>query len=196
MNVRTAAVCLVFTLVLGVAGAHAQGPPAGGPGSAAALTARLDALEASVAALTARVTAIETIDESDIVGRYQFAYLGIELNGASNPHLGKVGTSEGHAVVTLGADHSVVFSDGRSLTCTLTIMAFGTTDCDVPEEEEEPGPPTWSVANGLLTLGAGDPNDQLVFRVGANGVFLAADSSEYLPGNGWAVVFVLTKLAN
>ena len=195
MNVRIAALCLVVTFAVGVVGAQAQGPPAGGPGAAASLAARIEALEARAADAEARLAALETIDESDVIGRYQFAYLGIELNGPFNQHLGRVGTSEGHGVVTLAADHSVVFSDGGSLDCTLTILATGTVVCRVPEEEEE-GPVTWSMANGLLTIGAGDPNDQLVFRVGANGVFVAADSSQFLPGNGWAVVFMLAKLAN
>ena len=190
MNVRTAALCLVVTLVVGVAGAQAQGPPAGGPGANASLAARIEALEA-------RVAALETIDESDIVGSYQFAYLGIELNRGFAPGTpAEMSTSEGNAVVTLNADHSVVFSAGKSLGCELPIQTFAIVTCEPQEEEEGPGPPTWSVANGLLTIGAGDPNDQLVFRVGANGVFVAADSSEFLPGNGWAVVFILSKLAN
>ena len=192
MNVRTAALCLVVTFVVGVAGAQAQGPPAGGPGANASLAARIEALEA-------RVAALETIDESDIVGSYQLAYLGIELNRgfAGTPGTpARMSTSEGDAVVTLNADHSVVFSAGKSLGCELPIQPFAIVTCEEPEEEEEGGPPTWSVANGLLTIGAGDPNDQLVFRVGANGVFVAADSSEFLPGHGWAVVFILSKLAN
>jgi hypothetical protein len=51
------------------------------------------------------------------------------------------------------------------------------------------------MANGMLTISAGD-GDLLVFRLAANGVFVAADSSEFQPGHGWAVVFVLSKLAN
>jgi hypothetical protein len=191
MKVRTPALCLVVTFVVGVAGAHAQGPPAD-PGGAASLAARITALEA-------RVTALETIDESDIIGRYQFAYLGIELNRgfAGTPGTpARMSTSEGDAVVTLNADHSVQFSEGSSLGCTLPILTFGVVECEPQEEEEGPGPPTWSFANGLLTIGAGDPDDQLVFRVGANGVFVAADSSEFQPGHGWAVVFILSKLAN
>lgn len=197
MNVRTAALCLVATFVVGVAGAHAQGPPAGGPGAAASLAARIDALEASLAALEARVGAIETIDESDVVGRYQFAHLGIEMNrGFIGGTPARISTSESNFVLTLNADHSVQFSDGSSLGCTLPILALGVVECEVPDEEEEPGPPTWSLADGVLTIGAGDPNDQLMFRMAANGVFVAADSSEFLPGHGWAVIFVATKLAN
>lgn len=191
MKVRTAALCLVFTFAVGVVGAHAQGPPAAGPGAAASLAARIEALEA-------RVTALETIDESDIVGSYQFAYLGIELNRgfAGTPGTpARMSTSEGDGVITLNADHSVQFS-GSSFGCTLPILTYGIVECEPQEEEEEPGPPTWSVADGLLTIGAGDPDDQLVFRVSANGVLVAADSSEFQPGHGWAVVFVLTKLAN
>ena len=99
-------------------------------------------------------------------------------------------------MVTLNADHSVQFSAAKSLGCELPILTFGIVTCEPQEEEEGPGLPTWSVANGLLTIGAGDPSDQLVFRVGANGLFVAADSSEFQPGNGWAVIFVLSKLAN
>jgi hypothetical protein len=189
MNVRTAALCLVVTFVVGVAGAHAQGPPSD-PGSAASLAARIAALEA-------RVAAIETIDESDIVGRYQFAHLGIELNrGFIGGPPARVGTSESDGVLILNADHSVQFSDGRSLACTLPVLSLGIVECEPGEEEEAPGPVTWSVANGVLTIGAGDPDDQLVFRMTANGVFVAADSSEFQPGHGWAVIFVVTKLAN
>ena len=191
MNVRTAALYLVVTFVVGVAGARAQGPPAGGPGANASLAARIEALEA-------RVAALETIDESDIVGSYQLAYLGIELNRgfAGTPGTpARMSTSEGNAVVTLNADHSVVFSEGKSLGCELPIQAFAIVTCEPPEEEEEGGPPTWSIENGVLRIGA-DPNDSLVFRLAATGVFLAADSSEFLPGHGWAVVFMMTKLAN
>ena len=191
MHVRTAALCVVATLVVGVPGAHAQGPPAA-PGPAASLATRIAELEA-------RVTALETIDESDIIGRYQFIYLGIELNRgfAGTPGTpARMSTSEGDGVITLNADHSVQFSAAKSLGCELPILTFGIVTCEPQEEEEGPGPPTWSVANGLLTIGAGDPSDQLVFRVGANGVFVAADSSEFQPGHGWAVIFVLSKLAN
>lgn len=197
MNVRTAALCLVVTFVFGVAGAQAQGPPADGPGAAASLAARIDALEATIAALESRVAAIETIDESDVVGRYQFTHLGIDLSrGTVGGQPAQVGTSESAGVLTLNADHSVQFSDGQSLSCKLPILAFGVVECEPGEEEEEPGPPTWSLADGVLTIGAGDPDDQLRFRMTANGVFVAADSSEYEPGHGWAVIFVVSKLAN
>jgi hypothetical protein len=202
MKVRNAALCLVVTFAVGIAGAHAQGPPAGGPGANASLAARIDALEARAAESEARLAALETIDESDVIGRYQLAYLGIQLNrGDSTPTTenpggqpARVGTSEGNAVVTLNADHTVQFSDGASLSCKLPVLTFGVASCDVPEEEEGE-PPTWSIDNGLLRIGA-DPNDSLVFRLAASGVFVAADSSEFEPGHGWAVVLIMTKLAN
>ena len=196
MKLRTAALSIVVTFVVGVAGAVAQGPPAG-PGPAASLAARIDALEARAAAAEARLDALETIDESDIVGSYQFAYLGIELNRgfAGTPGTpAQMSTSEGDAVVTLNADHSVVFSAGKSLGCELPIQTYAIVTCETPEEEEEGGPPTWSIDNGVLRIGS-DPNDSLLFRLAANGVFVAADSSEFLPGHGWAVVFIMTKLA-
>jgi hypothetical protein len=96
----------------------------------------------------------------------------------------------------LNDDHSVQFVEGSGLGCTLPILALGIVECEVPEEEEEQTEPTtWSMANGMLTISAGD-GDLLVFRLAANGVFVAADSSEFQPGHGWAVVFVLSKLAN
>jgi hypothetical protein len=190
MNVRTVALGVVVTFVVGVAGAHAQGPPAGGPGAGASLAARIDALEA-------RVAALETLDENDIVGRYQAIHLGIELNpGFLNGPPARVSTSESSFVLQLNADHSVQFVEGKGLGCTLEATALGRVECEVPEEEEEQTEPTtWSMANGMLTISAGD-GDLLVFRLAANGVFVAADSSEFQPGHGWAVVFVLTKLAN
>ena len=197
MNVRTAALCLVITFAVGVAGAQAQGPPAGGPGAGASLAARIADVEARMAALEARVAALETIDESDVVGRYQFAHLGIELNrGFIGGTPARMGTSESDGVLILNADHSVQFSDGKSLQCTLPVLALGIVECEPSEEEDEPGLVTWSLADGVLTIGAGDPDDQLVFRMTATGVFVAADSSEFLPGHGWAVIFVVTKLAN
>lgn len=191
MNVRTAALCLVATFFVGVAGAHAQGPP-DGPGPAASLAARIAALEARAAQFEERVAALETIDESDVVGRYQFAHLGIELNrGFINGDPARVSTSESQGVLILNADHSVQFTDFKGLGCTLPVLALGIVECETPEEEEEPGPVTWSLADGLLTIG-----NELAFRMVASGVFVAADSSEFQPGHGWAVIFVVTKLAN
>jgi hypothetical protein len=188
MKVRIAALCLAVTFVVGVAGARAQGPPAG-PGPAASLAARIDALEA-------RVAALETLDEKDIVGRYQMIHLGIELSrGFLNGSPASVSTSESSLVFTLNADHSVQFVEGNGLGCSLPILALGVVECEVPEQEEQTEPATWSMANGLLTISTGD-GDQLVFRLAANGVFVAADSSEFLPGFGWAVVFVVTKLGD
>ena len=97
-------------------------------------------------------------------------------------------------MITLNADHTVQ-SSGKSLACTLPVLSLGIVECG-PGEEEDPGAFRWSVADGMLTISAGDPNDQLVFRVAANGVLVAADSSEFLPGHGWATIFILTKLAN
>jgi hypothetical protein len=189
MNVRTVALGVV-TFVVGVIGAHAQGPPAGGPGAGASLAARIDALEA-------RVAALETLDEKDIAGRYQMIHLGIELNrGFDGGSPAAVSTSESNIVLRLNDDHSVQFVEGSGLGCTLPILALGIVECEVPEEEEEQTEPTtWSMANGMLTISAGD-GDLMVGRLAANGVFVAADSSEFQPGHGWAVVFVLSKLAN
>jgi hypothetical protein len=190
MKVRTAAVCFVVTFAVGVVRAHAQGPPPA-PGGGASLAARIEALEA-------RVAALETINESDIVGSYKFAVFGIELNRgfAGTPAIpAQVGTSVTNAVVTLNADHTVQFS-GSALDCTLPVLTLGIVTCEPADEEEGPAPPTWSIANGALTISAGDPNDQLVFPLAANGVFVASDSSEFQPGHGWAVIFVMSKLAN
>lgn len=190
MKVRIAAVCLVVTFAVGVVRAHAQGQPPD-PGGAASLAARIAALEA-------RVAALETVDESDIVGSYKFAVFGIEMNRgfAGTPVIpARLSTSVTNAVITLNADHSVQFS-GSALNCELPILTLGIVSCEPADEEEGPGPPTWSIANGALTISSGDPNDQLVFPLAANGVFVASDSSEFQPGHGWAVIFVMAKLAN
>ena len=193
MNVRTAALGLVVTFFVGVAAAHAQGPPAGGPGAAASLSARIEALEARAAAFEARVAALETIDESDIVGSYKWTMLGIELNrGYTGGPPARVNSEKGDLVITLNPDHTVQISGG-TLRCTLPILALGVATC--APLEEEPVTLTWSFANGVLTV-SGDPEGPMEFAIPANGVIVFGGSSEFEPGHSWANIGLLVKMAH
>jgi hypothetical protein len=188
MKVRVAAVCLAVTFAFGVVRAHAQGPPAE-PGSAASLAARIAALEARLTALGARVTALETLDESDIVGTWKWQSLGIEFAPGSPARLT---TSVDGAAIILNADHSVQFSVEKNFRCTFPISAFSAANCG-PGSEEEPVTLTWSFANGVVTI-SGDPEDgPFEFAVPANGVFVYADASEFLPGHSWSTIILLVK---
>lgn len=193
MKVRTAALCLVVTFVVGVVGAWAQGPPAA-PGGAASLAARIEALEARAAESEERLAALETIDESDVVGSYMWTMLGIELNrGYVGGPPARVNSEKGDFVITLNPDHTVQTSGG-TLRCTLPVLASGITAC--APLEEEPVTLTWSFANGVLTI-SGDPEDgPMEFAMPANGVIVFGGSSEFQPGHSWANIGLLVKMAH
>lgn len=191
MKIQAAAVCIVaVTFAVGAVRAHAQGPPAV-PGAAASLTARIEALEA-------RLAALETIDESDVVGRWKLQTLGIELNRgfAGTPGTpARVNTeADNDIVITLSADHSVQVSGSGTLRCTLPVLTFGIASCQ--PFVEEPVTLTWSFANGVVTI-SGDPEDgPIEWVVPANGVIVFGGTSEFQPGHTWANIGLLVKVAN
>jgi hypothetical protein len=194
MLTRPASFCFVvaFVCVIGSGSVYAQGP--GGQGGAvqallnqvAALEARIASVESAQSSLATRVTAIETIDLSDIVGTYHMATLGIQMNGGSPD---RIGTSSDSATITLNADGTGVYA-GRHVSCSLT---GGVAGCQ-PAQEPGPGPFTWTYANGVVTIGD-TPGDQLILTVTPSGTMIASDSSEFLPGNTWAVIFVFVKVS-
>ena len=190
MRIRAAALCLVaVTFAIGAGRADAQGPPAS-PGAGGSVAARLAALEA-------RLLALETIDESDIVGKWKWQSLGIELNrgyaGTPGTPARVVSEADNDVVIALNADHTVQIS-GSTLRCMLPILTFGIPACE--PLDEEPVTWTWSFANGVVTI-AGDPEDgPLEFAVPANGVIVFGGTSEFQPGHTWANIGLLVKMAN
>ena len=186
MKVRVAALSLALTFAVGVVRAHAQGPPTA-PGPAASLAARLAALEA-------RVTALETLEESDIVGTYKWVTLGIELNRGFAGVPGtpaRMSSSTSEVVFTLNADHSVQISTTGSVNCELPVLTFGIPACQPGEDDDPPGPATWSFANGVVTIA-----EDFKFALTASGAIVHGIGTEFLPGHTWSQIGVIVKLTN
>jgi hypothetical protein len=207
-----ASLCLVGTLVFTSLPLYAQGPPAGGPGAAANLNARVEALEqlvatlqTSLSALTQQTSKLESgrITEADMVGTYSVGSLGIEMSGfqaasggspAINP---RISTETDEGTLTLNANRTVSGS-AATLRCTGVTGFGGLVTCQPPDggsADPYPGV-TWTVANGKLVISEeGDEGAELLIGAGGR-VLVASGSSTGSPNRSWANIFMLVRLPN
>ncbi len=192
MNIRAAS--LVIALVIAPLPAYAQGAPGSIPGAGAIQT-----LAGDLAALTARVSKLEgNIVAADLVGTYTLAGISIPMSGAvPGVRPATIVTEAFMATLTLNADGSVTGSASTQLFCgriKLTQGSWALTDetalsgetCD----DESLFIPSWSYANGILTLNT-EEDEAIPFSMAAGGRFGIVSFAGFHPQDSSSDTFML-----
>jgi hypothetical protein len=190
---RVASVCLLSmaAVVTSSQPALAQGPPASAGN--AALFAQIAALAARVAALESRLTSIETVDEADVPGTYQWVTLGIEMNGGVPA---RVGTHGSTVILTLRAGGTGEITEATGGPCQLTLMTSSNAHCEQhPEAGPLPIPFTWTFTAGKITVTFPD-NETMAWTATTTGIFAHSISTEFQPNNTWSQIGVIVKIGN
>lgn len=165
----------------------AQGPPAVGNAS---LVSQLTALQNRVTQLEARLNALETLDAADVPGTYRFAQLGIEFNSGSPARINSEGAL---ARIRLDANGTGAVEDYSGNVCTITQGAPWAAHCGTPESGS--GALTWTLAGKTVTITFED-GDTIDFDIAVSGVAVSAGATEFLAGNTWTNLVILTKESN
>jgi hypothetical protein len=194
MNFRAAS--LVIALVIAPFPAYAQGAPGSVSGAGAIQTLTRD-----LAALTARVSKLEgNIVPADLVGTYTLAGISIPMQGAvPGVRPAAIVTEALMARLTLNANGSITPSPlpsalPRCGRIKLTQGSWALTDeSPLPGEtcdEESPFNPTWSYADGILTLNT-EENEAIPFSMAAGGRFGIVSFAGFHPQEASSDTFML-----
>ena len=187
MNVRAAIPMLA--LILASSPAYAQ--QGIGPGGLPALVRQLQAAITEISDLRARVEKLESgaVTEQDLVGRYHFQMLGIELGANPNVAIETAG-----AYVTLKADRTGSFSfagDSGQGRCELANEPAWTVACDLFGAGTEEF--TWRVEGDKFIFSDEDGDHASVIGAGGR-IIVFGESTPFMAGRSWSNLVMAIRL--